>query len=202
MRYKDTEDMASKINETDQKQKTETQPQELFEKQLTKKYHFKSMKDTGQIYYYDASAGIFRKDGEWLIEQEWVKYHPDQRTTNVLDVKNRIIWANYTDRSAFNPDIEWLCCANVMLNIATGEVKDHSPDFMATVQIPHVYLHRTPHVPLPYKILRFLHEVMAPEDVETVLDFIAYCLWRGFPFHKWLFLTVQAGTARALRPTS
>ena len=187
MRYKDTEDMASKINEADQKQKTETQPQELFEKQLTKKYHFKSMKDTGQIYYYDASAGIFRKDGEWLIEQEWVKYHPDQRTTNVLDVKNRIIWANYTDRSAFDPDIEWLCCANVMLNIATGEVKDHSPDFMATVQIPHVYLHRTPHVPLPYKILRFLHEVMAPEDVETVLDFIAYCLWRGFPFHKWLF---------------
>ena len=27
---------------------------------------------------------------------------------------------------------------------------------------------------------------MAPEDVETVLDFIAYCLWRGFPFHKYL----------------
>jgi len=27
---------------------------------------------------------------------------------------------------------------------------------------------------------------MAPEDVETVLDFIAYCLWRDFPFHKYL----------------
>ena len=25
-------------------------------------------------------------------------------------------------------------------------------------------------------IIRFMHEVMAPEDVETVLDFIAYCL--------------------------
>ena len=57
---------------------------------------------------------------------------------------------------------------------------------MATVRIPHIVLHRTPHVPLPYKILKFLHEVMAPDDVETVLDFIAYCLWRDFPFHKWL----------------
>jgi putative DNA primase/helicase len=27
---------------------------------------------------------------------------------------------------------------------------------------------------------------MAYEDVETVLDFMAYCLWRGFPFHRWL----------------
>ncbi|MGA7369818.1 MAG: DUF5906 domain-containing protein [Nitrososphaeraceae archaeon] len=35
-------------------------------------------------------------------------------------------------------------------------------------------------------IMRFMHEVMAPEDVETVLDFIAYCLWRGFPFHRYL----------------
>lgn len=35
-------------------------------------------------------------------------------------------------------------------------------------------------------ILKFMHEVMAHEDVETVLDFIAYCLWRDFPFHKYL----------------
>ena len=125
------------------------------------------MKDNGQIYYFDSDSGIFRKDGEWLIEEEWVKYHPEQRTTNVLDVKNRIIWANYTEGSAFDPDINWLCCANVMVNIRTGEVKDHSTQFMATVRIPHVVLHRTPHVPLPYKILKFLHEVMAPDDVET-----------------------------------
>jgi putative DNA primase/helicase len=184
MRYKDTEDLFNKINEVDEKPQPET-----FEKQLTKKYHFKSMKDTGEIYYYEAGMGIYRKDGQWLIEQEWVKYHPEERTTNVIDIKNRIIWANYTDRTAFDPKIEWLCCANVMVNLKTGEVKDHSPDFMATVRIPHVYLHRTPHLPLPYKILKFLYEVVASdEDVETILDFMAYCLWRGFPFHRWLLL--------------
>lgn len=76
-----------------------------------------------------------------------------------------------------------------MVNLKTGEVKEHSPEFMATVQIPHIYLHRTPHVPLPYKILEFLNGVIpSPEDVEAVIDFIAYCLWRGFPFHKWLLL--------------
>ena len=183
MRFNDKEDLIDQINEI------EPETKQSLEEQLTKKYHFKSMKDTREIYYYDASAGIYRKDGEWLIEQECIKYDPEVKTKDVTEIKNHIIWANYTDRSAFDPDIKWLCCANVMVNIRTGEVKDHSPSFLATVQVPHIFLHRTPHVPPPLKILKFFHQVMgSDEDIETVLDFIAYCLWRGFPFHKWLLL--------------
>ena len=36
------------------------------------------------------------------------------------------------------------------------------------------------------RIMNFMHQVMAPEDVEAVLDIIAYCLWRDLPFHKYL----------------
>ena len=43
------------------------------EQELTERYHFKSMKDTKEIYYYDDSRGIYLKGGEWLIEQECVK---------------------------------------------------------------------------------------------------------------------------------
>lgn len=158
-----------------------------FEKELIKKYRFKSLKDTKEIYYYDAKNGIYRNGADWLIEQECVKFDPEVKTNNENDIKNRIIWANYIDRTEFDPDIEWLCCENVMANLLTGEVKDHSPDFMATVQIPHVYLHRTPYIPRPEKILKFLHEVMASaDDVEMFLDFLAYCLWRDFPFHRFL----------------
>ena len=159
------------------------------EQELTQKYCFKSMKDTKEIYYYDTTNGIYLKDADWLIEQECIKYYPEIGTKDVNDIKNRIIWSNYIDRTEFDPDIEWLCCKNVMINLLTGESKKHDPNFMATVQIPHTYvnLDKTPCKPLPYKILNFLHEVMSnDDDVETVLDFIAYCLWRGFPFHKWL----------------
>jgi P4 family phage/plasmid primase-like protien len=180
------------LNELEQEQEqqisqnlTKTQ----FEKELTKKYHFKSMKDTKEIYYYDTTKGIYVKDGEWLIEQECIIFNPESKTNDVTDIKNHITWSNYTDRTDFDPDIKWFCCKNVMINILTGEVKEHDPNFMATIRIPHVFLHRTPHIPLPYKILNFLHEVTAsPDDVETILDFLAYCLWRGFPFHKWLLL--------------
>jgi putative DNA primase/helicase len=186
MQYKDNEDLFSIINEVDEKPK-ETQETEPLEKQLTEKYHFKSMKDTKEIYYYDDTNGIYRNNANWLIEQECIKYNPDAKTNNVNDIVNRIIWSNYTDRTEFDSDIEWLCCKNVMINLRTGEVKKHSPEFMTTVQIPHIYLHKTSHVPRPQRILKFLHQVMASdEDVETVLDFMSYCLWRDFPFHRWL----------------
>jgi putative DNA primase/helicase len=168
--------------------KTKTKIQEkTLEQELRDKYHFKSLKDTKEIYYYDTTNGIYVKGADWLIEQQCIKYNPDIKTNDVNDIKNHIIWSNYIDRNDFDPDIDWLCCKNVMVNIRTGEVKEHSPDFMATVQIPHDYLYKSPHVPLPYKILEFLHEVMSSyDDVEMVLDFIAYCLYRGFPFHRWL----------------
>jgi hypothetical protein len=41
-----------------------------FEKELIRKYQFKSMKDTKEIYYYDPVNGIYIKNADWLIEQE------------------------------------------------------------------------------------------------------------------------------------
>ena len=191
MDFDDTEDLFNKVNESTT---TESEPKleygdlthVQFEQELIIKYHFKSLKDTKEIYYYDTNKGIYLKDATWLIEQECIKQNPDSKTNYVNDVINRITWSNYIDRKDFDPDMEWLCCKNVMVNIRTGNVQEHSPDFMATVQIPHVYLHRTPYV-APQRILKFLHQVMASDkDVETVLDYIAYCLVRALPFHKWL----------------
>jgi putative DNA primase/helicase len=163
--------------------------QDQFEKELIKKYHFKSLKDTEEIYYYDSNKGIYIKGAEWLIKQECIKFNPQTKTYDVNDTKNRIIWSNYVDREDFDPDISWLCCKNVMVNLLTGEVKQHSPNFMATVQIPHEYKlwYKSPHIPVPQKILAFLHEVMASyDDVETFLDFLAYCLWRDLQYHRFL----------------
>jgi putative DNA primase/helicase len=157
-----------------------------FEKELIKKYHFKATKDTEDLYYYDSENGIYVKGGEWLINQECFKFNPEINTNKVDQIKQHIIWGNYVDRSEFNKNIEWLACKNVMVNLLTGETKKHSPDFMALTQVPHVYPFNA--VCMPSKILKFMREVMAPEDVETVLDFMAYCLWRDFPFHRWLIL--------------
>ena len=35
-------------------------------------------------------------------------------------------------------------------------------------------------------IMKFLHEIMSLTDVEIVLDFLAYCLWRNYDFNVWM----------------
>lgn len=157
-----------------------------FEKELIKKYHFKATKDTEELYYYDSANGIYVKGGEWIIKQESLKFNPGINPSVVDQIIQHIKWGNYIDRSQFDSNIEWLACKNVVVNLLTGETKDHSPDFMAIVQIPHNF----PMYPccIPAKILKFFHQVMSSDNIETVLDFMAYCLWRSFPFHRWLLL--------------
>ncbi|HET9807308.1 MAG TPA: phage/plasmid primase, P4 family [Nitrososphaeraceae archaeon] len=70
---------------------------------------------------------------------------------------------------------------------------------MATVQIPvyfnenslsssKEYSNNIKNSPIP-KIMKFLYEIIYnKKDVETLLDFLAYCLWREMKFHKILIL--------------
>lgn len=163
----------------------ETGEDKKLEDELTAIYHFKSLKDTDEIYYWDEEQGIFIKNAEWKIKEECMKFDPAMRTKEVTEVINHIIWSNYTDRGVFDSQIEWIATGNCMLNLKTLETKPHSPDFMATVKIPHDYKplpsdYHSLYCPCP-KIMQFLYEVMG-ENAETVLDFMAYSLWRGLPF--------------------
>jgi hypothetical protein len=168
--------------------------------ELMQKYTFKTLKDTKEVYYYDNDHGIFVSDGEILIETELEVMRPNISTHLVNEVINHIRRRTYIDRSAFDSRPEWIVCKNCTVNLKTLETKAHGPEFMATVRIPVLYQQEQSVLgdffewvgdkescPCP-TIMKFMYEIMAPEDVEIVLDFIAYCLWRGFPFHSYLLL--------------
>ncbi len=159
-----------------------TRPQ--FEQELIRKYHFKCMKDTDELYYFEDSLGVYINGGEWLIKSECLKYDPEIKPGEVDESIKRIMWSNYRDRSDFDSNLKWISCKNCMVNLLTGETKPNGPEYMAITQIPHVYSFQA--VNYPFKIMQFFRQVMTREDIETVLDFIAYCLWRDLPFHRWL----------------
>ena len=170
------------------------------EQELLDKYHFKTVKDTEEIYYYNSEKGIFVNNAEQIIKREYVEYFPDCKISHADEVVFHLRFKTLIDRDEFNPNIEWIAAKDCMINLKTGETKPHSPEFMATVRIPHNY--NIQRQPLPTrenyvfeslslsactcpKIMRFLYEVMSGY-VDTFLDFVAYCLWREYKFHKWL----------------
>lgn len=143
--------------------------------------------------------GIYRSNGESIIEAMVESIKPNISTHQVNEIINHVKIRTLIPRSAFDSKIEWLALENCMINLITLETRPHNPEFMATIRLPVSYHNNDgfitdfyewvdgPLVESPCQaILKFMHEVMAPEDVETVLDFIAYCLWRGFPFHRYL----------------
>jgi len=168
--------------------------------ELEAQYHFKTLMDTREIWRYDDSKGIFVNNGDVVIRGRLeAKFGLEITNKAVSEFLGHIERRNFFDRACFDPDIEWLPLEDCVINLKTLETKPHSPDFLATVQVPvSYYLHgpnlvtdffewvEDPLTVLCPEIMKFMHEVMAADDVETVLDIIAYCLWRGLPFHKYL----------------
>jgi putative DNA primase/helicase len=194
-----------------------------------KKFFLKTVMSSKSLYYYDPVTGIYRPNGDILIEKELEAEYLKQTelfknktigmTVEQIGQSDLILpkpWTKkaideflghvqrrtYIDINELNAQIEWLACADCMLNLKTGETAPFDPKYLNTTQIPvkyaisanspiadfWYYCAKDPKVdscPCP-KIMKFLNEIMAPEDVEIVLDFIAYCLWREYKFHAWL----------------
>ena len=160
---------------------------------LTQLYTFVTLRDTEEIYYYNSYKGILVPNGDKFIKGEVVATYRDITTSEMKEIINHIKWETYVDRSEFDAKIEWIACKNCMINLLTGETKPHSAEFMATVQLPVIFnnnynSNNPKYCPCP-KIMKFLFEIVYnKKDIETLLDFLAYCLWRQMKFHKILIL--------------
>ena len=150
----------------------------------------------------DLGRPYFGKDGK--VRQSTLSTH------DVNEYIAHIQRRTYIKREDFNPSLEWIAAENCMLNLKTGKTAEFSPDFMNTTRIPVRYVeYNSDHVhtlassrrpngigdiadffrlvecPCP-KIMKFLNEIITPEDIGIVLDFMAYCLWRTYTFNAWM----------------
>jgi putative DNA primase/helicase len=159
---------------------------------LIDQYTFATMKDTDEIYHYDSDRGIYVQGGEIFIKKELAAMHAYIPSHKVNEIINTIKSKTYIDRKEFDSNIEWLACKDCMVNLKTQETRPHSPEFMISMQIPvkyqKVFDSSTNEFSCP-KIMKFLYEIVSDRrDIDTVLDFMAYCLWREMKFHKLLIL--------------
>ena len=139
---------------------------------------FKTMTDNGQLYRYNGQ--IYIPDQEWLIKQQCRIYLPKVTTHQIQEVINYIKDTTYLDRSLFecNPDI--INLRNGLLNIHTLEIKEHSHNEYFLSQLPMRY-DATAKCP---NIIRFLGQVLKPNDIFTALELVGYCLYKTAKFEK------------------
>jgi P4 family phage/plasmid primase-like protien len=191
------EDERQLLKKKKEKEERQGKLQDL-KNELECKYYFKTLKDTEEIWYYDEARGVYVSNGEVIIKASLESAVGPELTNN--DVNE---FLGHIQRSSYF-DIEWIGCADRMLNLRTGQTVPFSPEFLNTVRIPVKYsdgyatglaadffrlVERRNfyfvNCQFP-KIMKFLYDIVEPDDVELLLDFMAYCLWRDYKYANWL----------------
>jgi putative DNA primase/helicase len=124
----------------------------------------------------------------WAYEGGVWRFRPEEVSDRVVAVlKNKYRNSHLTNiqtivRSkapviSFDPVPEVINCRNGMLDWRTGELKDHDPAAMSTVQLPWDW---DPEAQCP-AFHKFLEEVMEPDMVQMAWEFVGYMMYSGNP---------------------
>jgi putative DNA primase/helicase len=143
--------------------------------------------DTG--FYYE--NGVYKENAERLIAatcQRLVGITPILTEHKIQEIIGHIRRSSYHDRKDFNPEPNIINVKNGLLNVFTGVLSPHTPDYLSNVQNPVVY---DPAADCP-AIKQFLAEIHNPEDILTMQELFGYLLLRDNRIQK-AFLSVGGG---------
>jgi P4 family phage/plasmid primase-like protien len=136
---------------------------------------------------------VYLRNQEWRIRQLCRSIDHDVSTYTINEVINRVKDLNDVDRSKFDSDNDIINVKNGLLNIHTLEFKEHSPNYLSTVQLPIKY---DPKAKCP-KILKFLTEVLKSEDIHVILQLIGYCLYRTNRYERAFIFYGQGSNGKS-----
>lgn len=153
-----------------------------------------TLRDTEEMFYYDASEGIWKPNAEALVKEKAAKKLGNKCKTHYINETISFIQAvTYVDRSVFdNIPLNLIPVENgvVKIDFETGNVEllPFSSEYYFTSKLPVKY---NPDAKCP-KIEKFLSEIVEPENKQLLIEAIAYTLYRDNPWRK-MFISVGDG---------
>jgi D5 N terminal like len=98
--------------------------------QVMTEYSVKTIRDNEEIYYYGISRGVYLKFGDSIIKEYLEILNPKIKSYAVNEIIQKIKRRTYVDRDQFDNNVDIINVQNGLLNIRTGELSQHSPDFL------------------------------------------------------------------------
>lgn len=181
---------------------------------IMEKFHIFTMRDTKQIYIYE--EGVYKAEGaeakldteireefKVLFTEEWRKIFPGSQPDEIPAV--RMVYVSevlsyiraYTHKSREEIDTQqekYINLKNGLFNLATWELEEHRPEYISIRQIPVNYI---PDKKCP-KIDKFLKEIVEPEDVPLLLEWVGYCLTPDCSFQKAFMIYGGGGNGKSV----
>jgi len=148
--------------------------------------------ESERLWWYDGDAGLFKQFGERRIGSILTeKLGQHYSRTEKREITDRLKESNNVHRSDINArhiGEPLLCVGNGVVNLETGEITDHSPEYRFTRGIDVDY--PTPENGLESDtsaVLEFIDEItQRTEDRDTLLDHLGHGLMPGHPFRAFV----------------
>lgn len=137
-----------------------------------------------QFYVYD--HGVYSIDNKnKKISNFYRDTHGDGFNDAILvSVLNQLSFMRDVDHFKFNPDRNITNFKNGLLNLKTGKMSDHTPQYITTIQIPHDYIPNSRSEAIDVIIL----DILKPEDIKALKEFIGYCMTLKINFKTAIML--------------
>jgi len=178
-----------------QKENDETQPLLFSNKQwgivselIQNDYHFLTLRETKKIWYYDEDEGVYRPDGDTIIDESC------QKLVNTCTIKTRnevkaTIKSNKTMiRSEELFETTHINTLNGILDPKTFELYSHSHTYHTTTKLPFAVNFKSKNLKLWNHILTIIDE----KDINLIIELIWICISGNNPFKKlFVFKGIQ-----------
>lgn len=164
-------------------------------KSIKKKYKLKCPTDTRELLVYDEG---FYSEKRWLIEQELEeKYGSEMKTRFVEEVAKHLERQNFIERQDINKFVGKIPLKNGLFNFEACKLEKFDPKTVYTYKLNVDYK--------PKKKcsnwLKFVSEVLNPEDIPLLQEIMGYCLLPDIPLHKmfWFYGVGRNGKGVIIR---
>jgi len=160
---------------------------------LKEEYRFATLNDTEEVLIYN--DGIYHYGGEAFIRSTIEKILEQSIVTKNLceEVIGHIQRSTYINRKNFDADPSFIVLNNCVLDLEKNCVFDHTPEIFSLTKLPISY---DPKADCP-KIKKFLNEVLFPEDIATIQEFLGYLLWKRYVIQKALLLVGDGNNGKS-----
>lgn len=134
---------------------------------LLRQFHFKTMKDTRQLYRYDPDKGIYVSDGVPFIEDVIKSYHFKLSKHQINEIIYHVQTSTFVDREEFVGAIldNMLHVQNGWLNMDTEKLEPHTPARLTTSKLATEF---NPYV-APKVFSKMIYEALEGHDIGELL---------------------------------
>lgn len=165
---------------------------DMYATAIMDKYVFKCMFDNKDLLVYKDGVYLYNnKMAENTIEFECEKVMPEASIKRITEIVAMIKRRTFVRREDFDRDLELINCDNGIINIKTGKVIPHDPEFLFRNKCPVKY---DPNYTTPEKFFEFLRvSVGDSKQIIQIIESMACCLLRTSRFEK-AFMHIGSGS--------